>query len=478
MTPGSGANPHAPEETGPELTAGVQPAARSRGAGLWREGARRPPGGQPGAQNLKAEGLPPQPRPTTHLDSGTLRRRFGGLDGLRAIGALAVMCTHVGFDSGDSLRGPFMGLLSRLDAGVALFFVISGFLLYRPHLVAMVEAKPRPATGNYLWHRALRIVPALWIATALAAFLLPQPPQVTLAWYLRHAALIQIYFAANQVAGLTQMWSLATEGAFYVSLPLIAWFMSRRGFSNRREVYRQLIVLVVFTVGGPLWKAVMSSPDHLENALWLPGYLGWFGAGMSLAVWQVARSERLIPDGILGKLAGSPGTVWAGALAVFALATSSLAGPYDLSTSTPGQAATKSVLYAVLAVLIVFPAVAATDESSEPAVVRALGGRVGHFLGDISYGVFAYHVVVLGVVEILIGHIVFTGGFALMFWPTLSVSVVLATLSYHLIERPIMRRGRRDRRFDVSPSPDDVPTDDWSLKAAAQARVNASNVSP
>jgi peptidoglycan/LPS O-acetylase OafA/YrhL len=437
---------------------------------------RQRPGGQPGAPDLRADAFAQAPAPTS--GPAVVRRRFGGLDGLRAIGALAVLSTHVGFDSGDALRGPFSGLLSRLDAGVALFFVISGFLLYRPHLVAMAAREPRPGTGHYLWHRVLRIGPALWIATVLAALLLPQPPQVTLGWYLRHAALIQIYFPAHQVAGLTQMWSLATEGAFYLCLPLLAWFMSRGGFSTRRQVYRQLIVLGILAVGGPLWKAAMAGPDHLENGLWLPGYLGWFGAGMSLAVWQVARSEGLIPDGVLGKLAGSPGTVWAGALAVFALATSSWAGPYDLSASSPGQAATKSVLYAVLATLIVFPAVAAADESAEPAAVRALGGRVGHFLGDISYGVFAYHVVVLGVIELALGHVVFTGGFAPLFWATLSISVVLATLSYRLIERPIMRRGRGDRRFDVSPMPQDIPTGGPPENAAANASVNANSVRP
>jgi peptidoglycan/LPS O-acetylase OafA/YrhL len=428
--------------------------------------------------SASGDAVPQVASPRIPPGAGARRRRFGGLDGLRAIGALAVVGTHVGFDSGDALRGPFSGPLSRLDAGVAIFFVISGFLLYRPHLVAMTEARPRPATGNYLWHRALRILPPLWIATALAAFLLPQPPQVTLAWYLRQAALIQIYFPAHQVAGLTQMWSLATEGAFYVTLPLLAWFMSRRGFSTRAGVYRQMAVLGVFVVGGPLWKALESSPSHPVDALWLPGYLGWFGAGMLLAVWQVARAEGLIHDGVLGRLAGSPGTVWAGALAVFALATSTMAGPYNLSPSSPGQAAAKSVLYAVLATLIVFPAVASPDEASEPAPVRALGGRVGHFLGDISYGVFAYHVVVLGVVEILIGHVVFTGGFATLFGLTLSISIVLATLSYRLVERPIMRRGRRDRRFDVSPPPADDPPDAQFPRAATHANVNASKVSP
>jgi peptidoglycan/LPS O-acetylase OafA/YrhL len=235
--------------------------ARAKGLAFVERVRRQPPGGQPGTPDPKADVFDHEPAPSS--EPATVRRRFGGLDGLRAIGALAVLSTHVGFDCGDALRGPFSGLLSRLDAGVALFFVISGFLLYRPHLVAIAARKARPGTGNYLWHRVLRIGPALWIATILAAFLLPQPPQVTLGWYLRHAALIQIYFPAHQVAGLTQMWSLATEGAFYVCLPLLAWFMSRGGFSNRRQVYRQLIVLGILAVGGPLWKAAMAGPDHL-----------------------------------------------------------------------------------------------------------------------------------------------------------------------------------------------------------------------
>jgi peptidoglycan/LPS O-acetylase OafA/YrhL len=425
---------------------------------------------------VTANVAPPPTRAGANLGGGALRRRFGALDGLRAIAALGVLCTHVGFESGDALRGPFRGLLSRLDAGVGVFFVISGFLLYRPHLVAMVEARSRPGTRTYLWHRTLRILPALWIATALAAVLLVHDKGVGLNQYLRHSALIHIYFENHQVAGLTQMWSLATEGAFYLLLPLLAWFLSRTGLSSRRDVHRQLMVLGFFGVAGPVWMAVAASYGHPSSGLWLPGYLGWFGAGMGLAVWQVARSAGLLPDGFLAKLAANPGTVWAGALAVFALATSPLAGPYDLSPATAGQAATKNLLYALVAVLIVFPAVASTGESTEPRAVRALGGRVGHFLGDISYGVFAYHVVVLGVVERITGHVVFTGGFAMLFWLTLSVSIVLATLSYRFVERPIMRRGRHDRRFDVSPPPEDVPSGDSSRNAATQARVKANKV--
>ena len=427
---------------------------------------------------MTTEEVPPTPRPGPHRQGGGLRRRFGALDGLRALGAFGVLSTHVGFASGDAIHGPFRGLLSRLDASVALFFVISGFLLYRPHLVAMVERRSRPDTRSYFWHRALRILPALWIATALAAFLLPHDRGVDLALYLRHAALIHIYFENHQVAGLTQLWSLATEGAFYVLLPLLAWLLTRVGLSSRRDVYRQLMVLAFFVLAGPVWKAVMASNGPPSSGLWLPGYLGWFGAGMSLAVWQVARAEGLLSDGFLGQLADNPGTVWAGAVAVYSLATSPVAGPYDLSVASPGQAAAKNVLYLVLALLIVFPAVAGVNEFADARIVQALGGRVGHFLGDISYGVFAYHVVVLGVVERLTGVDAFTGHFATLFWLTLGASVALATLSYRLIERPIMRRGRRERRFDVSPPPEDVPRDDVSRNAATHATVKANKVRP
>ena len=425
---------------------------------------------------MKTKPVKPTPRSARQTGTGPLQRRFGALDGLRALGALGVLTTHVGFASGDATIGPFKGLLSRLDAGVAIFFVISGFLLYRPHLVAMAESRSRPATRAYFWHRALRILPALWIATAGAAFLLPHDRGVDLALYLRHAALIHIYFENHHVAGLSQMWSLATEGAFYLVLPAFAWLLCRLGFTVRKHVHRQLILLAVPVLAGPVWKAVMASHGPPSSGLWLPGYLGWFAAGMALAVWQVARSKGLLRDGLLGQLATHPGTVWAGALAVLALATSPLAGPYDLLPASAGEAATKNVLYVVLALLVVFPAVACVNESTEPRVVKALGGRVGHFLGDISYGVFAYHVVVLGVVERLTDHVAFTGHFATLFWVTLASSVILATLSYRLIERPIMRRGRHDRRFDVSPPPEDPISNDSSRDAARHAKVMASKV--
>ena len=64
------------------------------------------------------------------------RAHFPGLDGLRAIAAVMVIFTHVA-DATGSYSSTFLGaFFARMDAGVAVFFVLSGFLLYRPFVVA------------------------------------------------------------------------------------------------------------------------------------------------------------------------------------------------------------------------------------------------------------------------------------------------------------------------------------------------------
>src|SRR4051812_409189 len=95
-------------------------------------------------------------------------QRLPALDAVRALGALAVVAHHVGFATGVNLSGgPWSGWLARLDVGVAVFFVLSGFLLFRPWAHAQATARERPKTLRYLWRRALRILPAYWLTVVV-----------------------------------------------------------------------------------------------------------------------------------------------------------------------------------------------------------------------------------------------------------------------------------------------------------------------
>lgn len=374
------------------------------------------------------------------------RTRFPALDGLRAIGALAVVSTHVGFRSGDALTGPFAGILARMDIGVPIFFAISGFLLFRPYVVAWFEETDPPLTLPYLRNRALRIVPALWVAVLLAALLVPADGPVTWVSYLQHATFTQIYFNGPSVEGLTQLWSLATEVAFYLVLPFLARFLTGYERPTRRAVRWRLAVLACFMMLGPVWMAVSTASGHYRAGLWLPAYLGWFSVGMALALWQVARSSGRLRPSALDTLAKIPTTVWGIGIALLLIATSPVAGPYNLDPSSPGQAFVKNLLYTAIAACVVLPAITPTRR-----IATFLGGKVGHIAGDISYGVFAYHLVVLNVVAQIAGYRLFSGHFAILFVATVIISGLLAAASYYLMERPIMRRGRHDRNYDVSP---------------------------
>jgi len=90
--------------------------------------------------------------------------RFAGFDGLRAIAAFAVVVHHASLPSATMVTGHFNHQFTQLDTGVSIFFLISGFLLYRPFLRRILREDPEPPVGPYLLRRAARIFPAYWLA--------------------------------------------------------------------------------------------------------------------------------------------------------------------------------------------------------------------------------------------------------------------------------------------------------------------------
>jgi len=138
------------------------------------------------------------------------------LDGVRAIAALLVLVFHaVGFwarGSGeDAWIRPWVG---RLDVGVAVFFLLSGYLLYGLFLGGRIRI------SAYALRRAVRIVPAYWVALTVAAIVLPLHE----VW--RNVPLFygfaQVYDNSTAGQGLGQAWTLCVEVLFYAFLPLWA----------------------------------------------------------------------------------------------------------------------------------------------------------------------------------------------------------------------------------------------------------------
>lgn len=99
-------------------------------------------------------------------------QRFPLFDSLRAIAALTVLIFHLPWFFQLSAENPLRPYLGGLNVGIPVFFLISGFLLYRPFARARYAGDKAPVTLPYAERRALRIIPAYWVALILTVLLL------------------------------------------------------------------------------------------------------------------------------------------------------------------------------------------------------------------------------------------------------------------------------------------------------------------
>ena len=381
--------------------------------------------------------------------------RLPALDVLRAVGALCVLAVHVGVRTGAVYRGLPGGVLARLDVGVAIFFVLSGFLLFRPFVVARAEGLRRPSAGRYLWRRALRILPAYWLAVTACLLLLPPnkgtPPEL----WVRFFTLTQIYIPFPLAPGLYQAWTLATEASFYVVLPVLALVALGRRWRPRRTV----VVTVALAVLALLAWLVVIGGGHLPAspaALWLPMYLLWFAAGMALATAHVALRTGTAPAGwrVLDRLSLAPLACWIAAVGLLVVAGTPVGGGRDVNTFGLNQLAVKVVLFTAVATLVVVPAAFGPPTRAK----LVLGNGVLRWLGAMSYGVFLWHPFVLEAIYEITDRPVFGGGFIEVYLMTGGFALALAVLSYYVVERPLLRlspQWRRRRSSDaVEAGPD------------------------
>lgn len=404
-----------------------------------------------------------EPGPSPALAPPPGNPRFPLVDSLRGIAVLSVVVYHVTGITG-AMNDPTIGKVYAVlgNQGVVIFFILSGFLLYRPYAAAHATGRPRPSAGRYARRRALRILPAYWTALTILA-VAPGVIGVFSGDWWRYYFFLQNYSHATINEGIPPAWTLAVEASFYAVLP--AWALALRGvgarLGRRRWLQAELLMVGVAAAVG-VFVQVAASRLLISNLLatTLLGECAWFALGMALAVLSVEDQRRSEPRLIISLARRFPGLCWIGAAAcLLGVAAVVNAGGViklilSLSERQPYlRTLGNLVLTGGLGTLLVAPAVFGHARGGFPQ--RILAWRWLAALGLISYGVYLYHLTFAELIGERADPSRFTDpGLGLvaraqhlatpaLLVLTLAASVAAATLSYRFVELPFLRLKER-----------------------------------
>ncbi|WP_162803021.1 acyltransferase family protein [Ornithinimicrobium avium] len=162
--------------------------------------------------------------------------RLTGIDTLRGLSAVAVLVCHIaGYWTFMSLPWKMPQLMALGAHGVDIFIVISGFVLFLPVVRAMGHLDSKQFYGR----RAMRILPAYYLALAIAAVLAMGPRtwdlvvarQATLPELVLHILGIQTWFPGTLGSINGSLWSISLELHLYLVFPVLVAIWRRWGMT-------------------------------------------------------------------------------------------------------------------------------------------------------------------------------------------------------------------------------------------------------
>ena len=179
------------------------------------------------------------------------------LDGLRALAVSLVVIRHVVLFAPALATGVWLHVLDEGAHGVDLFFIISGFCLSYPTLLALKsDGRTHFKIPEFFAKRLVRIVPPYWIA--LGAIILTGQLLINSGTSIAQTGismpsvwqtLSQLVFFDHVDLTNSSFWSLAVEFRWYLLFPILLWL-----WVSKRQAFWAIVAVCVigyqFTTAG------------------------------------------------------------------------------------------------------------------------------------------------------------------------------------------------------------------------------------
>ena len=387
----------------------------------------------------------PKLSPTTHrtfLKINSIKRN-SALDSLRGFSTILIVVYHVFAISGYTVThaNSTGAYTQRLNVGVTIFFVLSGFLIFRPFVHSLIHSSALPSVGHFYLKRAARILPGYWFALFILAEL-DALRIVNASGFTRNVFLVHPFTEDNVFSGIAQAWTLSVEMSFYIVVPLLAYAFRHRSIKNRSSTTSIRMLLSVLTcifLGAYVFQMFIHQTHFwfFKTAnIWLPSHMDTFALGMFVAVLVEAPAMARTLSHIKSFLEDHAGACVLGSVLVW-LVSANINMPVGMVAPEFSLGLLCHFLYSISAFLLVAPFCV----ESRSFLIKVLSFRLFTWLGTISYGIYLWHAAIIGgnFAEKYMPYRENDGQVILRLLIVLPASIAIASLSYYLLERPITR---------------------------------------
>ena len=347
-------------------------------------------------------------------------KRILEFDAIRGLAALAIIVNHIWFPS-----------VVPLTAGVYLFFVLSGFLI--TSIIIKNLHKPNFLIAFY-GRRSLRIWPIYYIALIVVIifnFISPGPePLEGLPYFLTYTQNIQEYWfgiAPPFIHGFQHTWTLAIEENFYLFWPLLIYVFGPRA----------ILPLSMIVVAGSVAARGLGFGHFIlltqADGLGLGSLLAMTFAGTNRQAGHRSRLHLML--GSVALLAVAFAAIGPRLMAILSLGTPVWAASFKLFSINV-------FFFATVGLINLHAGAWCLKPLRWPALV---------YLGEISYGLYLYHYIILCSARILME----SAGIQPAWWNNLALfaaSLCTAACSWKWIESQILKY-KDCFKYDPSPKP-------------------------
>ena len=341
------------------------------------------------------------------------------IDGLRFIAVLMVIFHHI---------FPFFTTFN-IDFGffgVNLFFVISGFLITEILLMQSLSNNSLlKILKIFFLRRAIRIFPLYFLYIFICYLIVPNETLYLFNWLLTYSINCWI-FIHNKLSFwfFTHFWSLSVEEQFYLIWPFIVLLLPLKLFK------KSILIIILLSIIFRIYSYFFMANHELFNHVMLPATFDCFGLGALLAYLKNFEKERF------NQLFKSKYIIVLLLLLIFLIVGLKI----DLLTETLNR-----FLNAILSFFIIGKII---SNQIGKFFNRFLSLNVIRYFGQISYGLYVYHLLVWGTLGKFFDQVWFyvfqnkeqtltKSFFDFIF--VLCLTILISILSYELFEKQLLK---------------------------------------